>query len=60
VANHIQSLSKEKIAFAQDGNGFGGNLAGLLDFFNPILFLNFIVAILAAVNDFLVRKDGAS
>jgi hypothetical protein len=59
VTNHIQPLSKEKIALAENGgNGAGDSILGLLELLNPIVYLNFLVAILAAVNDFLVRKAG--
>ena len=56
--NHIQPLSKARVALAQDGGGIGEGLLGLLELINPIVFLNFIVAILGATNDFLVRKAG--
>lgn len=60
MIKHIQTVSQEKIALADNGGGdAGGILPSLLELFNPILTLNFIVAVLAAVNDFLVRKAGA-
>ena len=52
---HINAMSQEKIALAQN-EGAGEGLLGLLEVFNPVLFLNFAVSVLTAVNNFLVRK----
>lgn len=58
VMNHIHTVTKEKVALAQDGGGIGDSILGLLELFNPVVYLNFMVAILTAVNNFLVRKAG--
>jgi len=52
---HVRNLSKpSRVAIAQDdGDG------GLPINFNPILFLNFMIEILTAVNNLIARKAEA-
>jgi len=58
VYSHMRSVSKPKVALAQEGGN--GDNGGLPDFnfdINPLQFLTFVIDILVALDALLTRKN---
>ncbi len=65
VQKHMHCVSRERAALAQEmpdmgEGGLGDLLGGIVELFDPIAYLNFVIAVLNAVNSFVVRKIDAT